>query len=132
MYRCLTATLGATITIAASLACLSASAQLARHFPATALRGTLAIGNPPEATLNGAAARLGAGARLRGSDNLLKMPATLAGQKFLVHYTLDPQGLLQDVWILRPDEAARKPWPTTPQQASDWRFDPVAQVWTRP
>lgn len=128
MSRCLTAAL----TLAASLACLPASAQLARHFPTDALRGTLAIGNPPEATLNGAPARLGAGARVRGADNLLKMPATLAGQKFLVHYTLDPQGLVQEVWILRPDEAAKKPWPTTPQQARDWSFDPVAQVWSRP
>ena len=26
---------------------------------------------------------------------------------------------------------ARKPWPTTPQEAQSWRFDPIARVWSR-
>jgi hypothetical protein len=36
------------------------------------------------------------------------------------------------VWILTADEAARKPWPTTPAEAQAWSFDPVAQAWTKP
>ena len=30
------------------------------------------------------------------------------------------------------DEAARKPWPVTREQAGTWTFDPMAQTWTRP
>ena len=41
-------------------------------------------------------------------------------------------GLVLDVWVLTPAEAARKPWPVTPEQAQAWRFNPDAQTWTRP
>lgn len=119
----------------ASSAFVAAQAQLPPHrtFPATALRGELAIATPPEAVLNGAPARLAPGARIRGEDNLLRLPASLAGQRLPVHYTLEPTtGLLLDVWILNPTERAREPWPATPEQARAWRFDPTAQTWTRP
>lgn len=111
-----------------------ALAQAAPHraFPATALRGELLLTAPPEASLNGEPARLAPGARLRGEDNLLRLPASLAGQRLLVHYTLEPTtGLVLDVWILNPTERAREPWPATPEQARAWRFDPSAQTWTR-
>ena len=107
-------------------------AQVQRNFPQTALRGALVIGNPPEATLNGDPARLAPGARIRTADNMLAMSGSLTGSRLLVHYTLDTLGLIKDVWILSPDEAAKRPWPTTLQQAEDWSFDPVAQTWTRP
>jgi hypothetical protein len=107
-------------------------AQVQRNFPQNALRGSLVIGDPPEATLNGDPARLAPGARIRTADNMLAMSGTLTGSRLLVHYTLDTLGLIKDVWILTPDEAAKRPWPSTPQQAEDWTFDPVAQTWTRP
>jgi hypothetical protein len=47
----------------------------------------------------------------------------------VVNYTLDMTGTVRDVWILRPDEIAKQPWPKTPEQARRWAFDPVAQVW---
>ena len=75
---------------------------------------------------------LGAGARIRDQGNLQPRPATLAGQTFVVNYTVDTQGLLKEVWILRPEEAARKPWPASADEAKSWRFDPVAQTWTKP
>lgn len=104
-----------------------------RNFPATALRGELLLTAPPEVSLNGEPARLAPGARLRGEDSLLRLPASLAGQRLLVHYTLEPTtGLVMDVWILNPTERAREPWPSTPAQARAWRFDPAAQTWTRP
>ena len=112
-----------------------AYAQLPSHrtFPATALRGELLIASPPEATLNDAPARLAPGARIRGANNLLQLPASLAGQRLLVHYTLEPTtGLVLDVWILNATERARQPWPATPEQARAWRFDPTAQTWMRP
>jgi hypothetical protein len=129
MNRC-----AALLSLAALLlaSALPAAAQAQRNFPANALRGELVIQQPPEAMLNGRAARLAPGARIRGTDNLLQMSGALAGQKLPVHYTLDNAGLLLDVWVLTPAELARRPWPTTPQQAREWIFDPVAQVWSRP
>src|SRR5690242_14472171 len=126
MYRCLVAAVAATVLVGA------ASAQSLRTFPADALRGELVVGQSPEVKLNGEPARLGAGARLRGPDNLVRMPASLIGQKFVVNYTVDTQGLLRDVWILSDAEAARKPWPKTRDEAASWRFDAVSQTWLKP
>ncbi len=113
---------------------LPALAQLApsRPFPATALRGELVVTQPPEALLNGRPVRLSPGSRLRGDDNLIHTPASVAGRKLLVHYTTDLQGNVHDVWVLSAAEAARQPWPATPAQAAAWRFDPVAQTWSKP
>lgn len=118
--------------LVAGLVATAASAQVQRNFPATALRGTLQFGEAPQVALNGKPARLSPGSRIRDAKNLLVMPAALAGQKWVVHYTLEPLGLVHDVWLLRDDEIARKPWPATPQEAQAWRFDPVAQTWTKP
>jgi len=107
-------------------------AQVQRNFPANALRGALLIVDPPAATLNGKPARLAPGARIRDAHNLQQLSGSLVGAKLLVHYTLDPLGLIQDVWILTPQEAARKPWPTDPREASAWIFDPTAQTWSKP
>ena len=125
MYRC------ALYALAAASVVTPAAAQQ-RNFPPQALRGALVIQAPPEALLNDGPARLAPGARIRGQDNMLQMSASLVGARLLVHYTLDPQGLIRDVWILTPQEASRKPWPTTAAQAQAWRFDPVAQLWTQP
>ena len=107
------------------------SAQTSRPFPAHALRGTLVVVQPPEVQLNSQPARLAPGSRIRGADNLVQMSGALVGAQLLVHYTLDPTGLLQDVWILTPDEAARKPWPTLAAEAQTWLFNPAAQVWSK-
>lgn len=126
MFRC--------ITVAAVALALAgtAAAQSLRRFPQNALRGALVVVAPPDITLNGEPARLGAGARIRGQDNLMQMSASLVGQKLLVHYTVDAQGLLREVWILTADEAAKSPWPTTAEQAQAWSFDPAAQAWVKP
>jgi hypothetical protein len=34
--------------------------------------------------------------------------------------------------LLTPAEAAKKPWPTTPAEASAWQFDAAAQAWSKP
>lgn len=115
----------------ATLAEAAATAPL-RHFPVNALRGTLQLTQPPEALLNGQAARLSPGARLRGANNLLLVSGALVGQPLLVHYTTDTLGQLHQVWVLSAEEAARKPWPTNPDQAQRWRFNPSEQRWTQP
>ena len=129
MLRCV---LQACAGLALAAALLPAGAQALRPFPATALRGTLLITQPPEGLLNGQPARLSPGARIRGADNLLQMSGALVGQTLLVHYTLEPSGGVHDVWILTPEEAARKPWPTTAAEARQWRFSPAAQAWSKP
>jgi hypothetical protein len=108
-----------------------AAAQMQRNFPANALRGELVILQPPDARLNGQAARLAPGARIHGPDNLLQMSGALVGQRLVVNYTREISGLLLDVWILTPAEQAKRPWPTTEAQAKTWAFDPLAQTWSR-
>lgn len=88
--------------------------------------------NPPEVKVNGSAAMLAPGSRIRGQNNMLEMSGTLVGMKLWVHYTVDTQGAVMDVWILRPEELARKPWPANRTQSEAWQFDATAQAWTRP
>lgn len=126
MLRC---ALGALLALV--LAAPPAFAQFTRQFPATALRGELLFGQPPQAELNGAPVRLAPGARIRGDNNLLQMSGALIGQAHVVHYTVDPYGLIMDVWILSQAERAKRLWPSNAREAASWSFDPVAQTWTR-
>ena len=124
MYRCAFA-LAAAVMVAAP-----ASAQT-RNFPQNALRGELIIGTPPEARLNDRDVRLSPGARIRNAKNLFVLTNSVAGAELVVNYTLDLSGNIRDVWILTAEEARRQPWPTTPEQAQQWQFDPVAQTWSK-
>ena len=94
----------------AGLGCLAASEapaqDLVRQFPAAARRGTLEVTAPPQILMNGEPARLSPGARIKGTSNLLVMSASLVGQALLVNYLRDRQGLVHEVWILNPSEAA--------------------------
>ena len=90
------------------------------------------FGTPPQILVNGKAAQLAPGSRIRGLDNMLVMSASLVNVKAIVNYTVDTSGLVKDVWVLRPEEVARKPWPETFQQAQSWQFDPAAQAWVKP
>ncbi len=90
------------------LSAIAASVQaqpMLRQFPQAALRGVLQVTQSPEVLLNGVSARLSPGARLKDSHNMLQLPATLSGQRLLVNYVRDPQGLLHEVWILTSAEA---------------------------
>jgi hypothetical protein len=129
MHRCVLAAALAACALAGPAA---AQPVQGRHFPATALRGQLQFLMPPLVQVNGVPARLAPGARIRGTDNLLILSGTLVGQTTIADYTIDPLGQLHDVWLLSPDEAAKQPWPTTPQQAAQWHFDPNTQTWSRP
>ncbi len=125
MIRCAT-----TLFVAALIASSAMAQPVQRPFPATALRGEIAFGQPPEILLNGQPARLSPGARIRGSSNLIVMSGALFGQSAVVHYVIDSTGLVRDVWILTDDERAKLPWPKSAQEARSWTFDPVAQTWT--
>lgn len=110
----------------------TAHAQVLRRFPSTALRGELTITAPPEVRLNGRSARLAPGARIRGTSNMLEMSGALVDTRLPVHYTLDNAGEISEVWLLRPEELAVRPWPRTAREAQEWLFDPTAQTWTKP
>jgi hypothetical protein len=113
-------------------ASFAAVAQAPRNFPATALRGELVVTSPPEVLLNKKPARLAPGARMRGMDNMQVLSGAAVNQRLLVNYTLDLHGNVMDVWVLTPAEAARKPWPGTPQEAAAWSFNADQQTWTKP
>jgi len=123
---------GAAALASFVLTALPAAAQQPRNFPATALRGEIAVLQPPELLLNGRPARLSPGVRIRGENNLLMVSGALANQRLVVHYTVDLSGLIGEIWLLTASERARQPWPTTREQAAAWSFDPVGQTWTRP
>ena len=126
MYRCLALLVCSTVLAA------PASAQMVRAFPQDALRGVVTFGPPPHVLLNGKPAQLAPGARIRGQDNMLQMSGALVNVKAIVHYTIETNGLVKDVWLLRPEEIARKPWPETLAEAQTWQFDPAAQAWVKP
>ncbi len=126
MLRC-----ASSLFIAFVLA-LPATAQVQRNFSAKALRGEVVFGTPPQVTLNGKPARLAPGARIRDANNLLLMSSALVGGKAVINYTTELEGMLLDVWILSPAEAARKPWPTTDREAQTWLFNVDSQTWAKP
>lgn len=128
MIRCVAVAAACVATLAA----LPAQAQVHRNFPPGALRAELVMVAPPEVLLNGRPARLAPGARIRGENNLLQVQASLAGQRWLVHYTTDLGGALLEVWVLNAAERANQPWPQTPAEAASWAFDPLAQRWSKP
>ena len=126
MSRC---ALGVLIALTAALPAL---AQV-RAFPQNALRGSIVFDNDREITLNGRPTTLTPGSRVRDQQNMIVLPATLAGAKWLVHYTVEIGGAqVRDVWILRPEEAAIRPWPTTLEQANTWVYDTTTMTWVKP
>jgi hypothetical protein len=127
MYRCVLPLALAASALVSSVA----HAQTHRIFPAQALRGELVITQFPDALLNGKPARLAPGSRIKGDTNLWIPPAGLTGQKLTVHYTVEPGGLLMDVWVLNTVELANKPWPRTPAEAANWQFSPGDQTWRK-
>ena len=124
MQRCLR--FSSLRTLAAALALLTGAAWLpaqaqptaavttaaaagTRNFPPAALRGTLVIGALPEVQLNDKPMRTSPGFRLFSTEGRLLMGHTLAGQKLLVNYVVEPSTQwLHAAWVLTPAEAALK------------------------
>lgn len=129
------ASLLAVFALAAPTSSLAQSADPAYGraipLPAQSLRGEIVFGQPPEVLLNGKAARLAPGARIRDLDNRLVLSGNLAGQKLKANYTADTYGLLMNVWLLGPAEVAQI-WPSTPTEAATWSYDPVSHTWAKP
>ena len=106
----------ALIAVAMTLTSLLATPALAqtdevpsvRNFPKAALRGLLIVRAPPDISLNGKAARLSPGARIRNVNNNYVLSGALLGQELLVNYTRDSVGLVYEVWVLTAEEAREK------------------------
>ena len=79
-----------------------------RPFPADAKRGVMQVQDVHNIVINGAEERLSPGSRIRGVNNMLVMSGQLIGQKVVVNYTRDTQGLIHQVWILNGLEAQQK------------------------
>ena len=86
----------------------TALAQQVRDFPPQALRGKLEVTAPPQVLLDGKADQLSPGARIRNPYNMYVMSGTLVGQKLVVNYLRESSGLIHEVWLLTPAEAALK------------------------
>ena len=113
MLRCVLA------LAAAFLLASPAAAQVQRSFPQNALRGAIVFGAAPEIAVNGQRARLAPGARIRDANNMSSCPRPSTAASSWCTTRSTPPALVKDVWILTPEEAAKKPWPTTPEQSPD-------------
>ncbi len=78
-----------------------------RQFPTAALRGEFEVLAPPNVLMDGAPARLSPGARIKNINNTLVMSASLVGQRWIVNYLRDGQGMVHEVWILNAAEIAQ-------------------------
>lgn len=99
---------GLALGVAAALPLAASAQNLLRQFPDAALRGTLEVTAPPNVLLNGQAARLSPGARIKNTNNALVMSGSLVGSRLVVNYLQDRQGLVHEVWLLSPTEAQEK------------------------
>ena len=109
LLACLLSSAFAVSAVAVAAYSPPALAQgMVRQFPPAAKRAVLEVKAPPEVLLNGAPARLSPGARIHGLTNMLVMSSQMIGQRIVVNYLRDPQGLVHEVWILSEAEAQQK------------------------
>ncbi len=93
----------------AGLPAPAAAQTVQRNIPKAAKHGLLVVTTPPQVLLDGRAERLSPGARIRGSNNLLVLSASLTGRELPVRYVRDSLGLLHEVWLLSEAEAREMP-----------------------
>ncbi len=93
-------------TLALSATAVSAQG-VGRPIPKDVKFGHLVVVQPPEVTLDGRPDRLSPGARIRHTNNLLVLSGTVVGQTLPVVYRRDTYGLIHQVWLLTPEEAAQ-------------------------
>jgi hypothetical protein len=85
----------------------AAAQGIQREAPKDVLLGQMTVGLPPDIGINGTPDRLSPGSRIRDLNNMLVLPASLAGQTLPVVYRRDAAGLVHEVWILSADEYSR-------------------------
>lgn len=80
---------------------------IVREAPADVRPARMGVAAPPDITLDGKADRLSPGARIRNTQNLVVLSASLSGQTVPVVYRRDAAGLVHEAWILTEAEYAR-------------------------
>ena len=85
-----------------------------RKFPANALRGKIRVVQAPEILIDGKQERLSPGSRIRDAQQRLVMSASITNLEFVVNFTRNTLGEIQEVWILNELEAKQKIKTTTP------------------
>ena len=85
-----------------------------RKFPANALRGKIKVVQAPEILIDGKRERLSPGSRIRDPLQRLVMSASITNLEFVVNFTRNPLGEIQEVWILNELEAKQKLKSSTP------------------
>lgn len=83
----------------------SAAAAQVRTIPADAKRGEMRYIPDMRVEVNGQQLPLAPGIQVRDTLNMILVPAALP-DKALVKYRLDGNGMVRQVWILTPEEAA--------------------------
>ncbi|TFH06942.1 MAG: hypothetical protein E4H07_09750 [Nitrosomonadales bacterium] len=84
-------------------------ARLSRLFPpppSNSKLGELTAINYPKIEINGDTLQLGAGGQIRGTNNLIILPALLT-EFGPILYWIGPTGDVQRIWLLTPEEAAQ-------------------------
>ena len=83
-------------------------AEAAQRHGVQVLWTLMHYGTPPDISINGKAERLSPGARIRNTNNTIVFANSLIGEKLVVNYVRDGLGLVHEVWVLNPAEAAEK------------------------
>jgi hypothetical protein len=95
-------------TLVLATAAFAAQAQVVqRTAPADVKPGRMHVVTPPDITIDGKPERLSPGARIRGTNNMLVLSGSVAGQTTPVVYRRDPFGNVHEVWLLTEDEYAK-------------------------
>ena len=84
----------------------AAAAQL-RSIPEEAKRGTMRHLQDLAVEIDGQRQRLAPGAQIRDASNMVVVPAAVPSGA-LVKYRMDAEGMVRQVWILTPQEAAQR------------------------
>jgi hypothetical protein len=105
-----------TVLLALFLACSSwlAHAASERTFPVNVKRGTLVPRDPPDIIIDGKPRFLASGARIRDENNHFQHLSRLDGQQYIVNYTENRYGDINQIWILTPEEIRATVAETTP------------------
>ena len=94
------------ILIAVLAGCAASAAAQLRTIPADAKRGTLRHVQEMVVEINGGRQQLAPGAQIRDGNNRIVLPSAVVPGS-LVKYRVDGDGMVQQVWILTPQEAAQ-------------------------
>lgn len=83
---------------------LDTHAARERAFPAHVKRGTMVPRDPPNVLIDGKPRLLASGVRIRDERNHLQHPGHIQGEQFIIHYTENHMGNINQIWILTPEE----------------------------